>query len=234
MPVGHVPLISLLALEENLTFLTAEEADIMHLVFVSVPVGPGLGHLPAQLARAAPVVVDDVIQRNVAPSHLLLLRDDQSPVYIRVEESVVDLDLERAERLARNLLQQARLQLHLVCGGGQRRLLQLQPAARRQRQVVQRHPRLQLERLDGDRPVVNHGGGGGLPAAAPPAGGAAVDVECAGVEELDHVRLAGHEGDPWAGWGGLLVRVSQLGLVVSVLYLKELLHVKVNLFVKIV
>ena len=53
-----------------------------YLVLVPVPVGPGLGDLAAELAGAAAVVVDHVVEGDVAPGQLLLLRDDQGAVDI--------------------------------------------------------------------------------------------------------------------------------------------------------
>jgi hypothetical protein len=44
-----------------------------YLVLVPVPVGPGLGQLPAQLAGAGTVLVEDVVQ---APA-LFALSDDE-------------------------------------------------------------------------------------------------------------------------------------------------------------
>jgi len=80
--VCHVALVTFLALEEDLTLVATEQTDVMHLVLVPVPVGPGLGDLAAQLAGAAAVVVDHVVEGDVAPGQLLLLRDDQGAVDI--------------------------------------------------------------------------------------------------------------------------------------------------------
>ncbi len=44
-----------------------------YLVLVPVPVGPGLGQLPAQLAGAGTVLVEDVVQATA----LFALRDDE-------------------------------------------------------------------------------------------------------------------------------------------------------------
>ena len=44
---------------------------VTDLVLVSVPVSSGGRDLPAQLAGAGPVVVDEVVQRHVGEGHLL-------------------------------------------------------------------------------------------------------------------------------------------------------------------
>ena len=49
---------------------------------MSVPVGPGGRHLPAQLAGAGPVVVDEVVQRHVGEGHLLGVRYYQGSLYV--------------------------------------------------------------------------------------------------------------------------------------------------------
>ena len=100
VPVGHVPLVTLLALEVDLALVALEQAHIVHLVtwqcytrstitaaghlvLVPVPVGPAGGQLAAQLARAAPVLVDEVVQGHVgARRRLLPVSDDQGSVNI--------------------------------------------------------------------------------------------------------------------------------------------------------
>ena len=57
------------------------------LVLVSVPVGPGGRHLPAQLAGAGSIVVDEVVQRHVGESHLLGVRYDQGPLHVCISDS---------------------------------------------------------------------------------------------------------------------------------------------------
>ena len=44
--------------------------------------GPRLCNLSAEFASAGPVLVDHVVQRHVVPRQLLLLRDDQRPVFV--------------------------------------------------------------------------------------------------------------------------------------------------------
>ena len=68
---------------------------VTDLVLVSVPVSPGGRHLPAQLAGAGPVVVDEVVQRHVGQGHLLRVGYDQGPLYVGVQVVVLDLHLER-------------------------------------------------------------------------------------------------------------------------------------------
>lgn len=124
----------------------------------------------------------------------------------------MDLHLE-GPGLARDLLQQPRLQLHLHnqvrSGAGWCCLVLrrnwhlgvlLQQGARRQGQVLESHSWLQLEGLDGDGSVVDDGGGGGLGTGGGGAPGEALEEAgggegAGGVEELHHVRLAGDEGD---------------------------------------
>ena len=55
---------------------------VTDLVLVSVPVSPGGRHLPAQLAGAGPVVVDEVVQRHVGEGHLLGVRDDEGSLHV--------------------------------------------------------------------------------------------------------------------------------------------------------
>ena len=52
-----------------------------HLVLVAVPVGPAGGQLAAQLAGAAPVLVDEVVQGHVG-ARRLPVSDDQGAVNI--------------------------------------------------------------------------------------------------------------------------------------------------------
>ena len=101
VPVGHVALVTLLALEVDLALVALEQAHVVdlpniqcyhtrstvtaagHLVLVPVPVGPAGGQLAAQLARAAPVLVDEVVQGHVgARRRLLPVSDDQGSVNI--------------------------------------------------------------------------------------------------------------------------------------------------------
>ena len=100
MPVGHVTLVTLLALEVDLALVALEQAHVVHLptwqcytrstitaaghlVLVPVPVRPAGGQLAAQLARAAPVLVDEVVQGHVgARRRLLPVSDDQGSVNI--------------------------------------------------------------------------------------------------------------------------------------------------------
>ena len=44
--------------------------------------GPRLRDLSTEFASASPVLVDHVVERHVVPRQLLLLRDDQRPVYV--------------------------------------------------------------------------------------------------------------------------------------------------------
>ena len=52
-----------------------------YLVFVPVPVRPAGSHLATQLAGAASIVVDQIIQCHVAQS-VLLVCDNQGPLNI--------------------------------------------------------------------------------------------------------------------------------------------------------
>ena len=52
-----------------------------HLVLVAVPVGPAGGQLAAQLAGAAPVLVDEVVQGHVG-ARRLPVSDDQGAVNV--------------------------------------------------------------------------------------------------------------------------------------------------------
>ena len=100
MSVCNVPLVTFLAFEEYLTFLAAEQANIVHLcistsnnnipprylqfylVLVAIPMCPRLCDLATEFAGARPVVVDHVVEGHVVAGQLLLLRDDQRPVYV--------------------------------------------------------------------------------------------------------------------------------------------------------
>ena len=55
---------------------------VTDLVLVSVPVSPGGRHLPAQLAGAGPVVVDEVVQRHVGQGHLVRVRYDEGALNV--------------------------------------------------------------------------------------------------------------------------------------------------------
>ena len=55
---------------------------VTDLVLVSVPVSPGGRHLPAQLAGAGPVVVDEVVQRHVGERHLVRVRYDEGALNV--------------------------------------------------------------------------------------------------------------------------------------------------------
>ena len=44
--------------------------------------GPRLCDLSTEFAGASAVLVDHVVERHVVPRQLLLLRDDQRPVYV--------------------------------------------------------------------------------------------------------------------------------------------------------
>ena len=55
---------------------------VTDLVLVSVPVSPGGRDLPAQLAGAGPVVVDEVVQRHVGERHLVRVRYDEGALNV--------------------------------------------------------------------------------------------------------------------------------------------------------
>ena len=55
---------------------------VTDLVLVSVPVSPGGRDLPAQLAGAGPVVVDEVVQRHVGQRHLVRVRYDEGALNV--------------------------------------------------------------------------------------------------------------------------------------------------------
>ena len=53
-----------------------------YLVLVAIPMCARLCHLATEFAGARPVVVDHVVEGHVVAGQLLLLRDDQRPVYV--------------------------------------------------------------------------------------------------------------------------------------------------------
>ena len=57
-------------------------AAVFYLVLVSIPMCPRLCDLATEFAGARPVVVDHVVEGHVVAGQLLLLRDDQRPVYV--------------------------------------------------------------------------------------------------------------------------------------------------------
>ena len=73
-------------------------------------------HLPAELAGAGSILVDEVVQRHVGEGHLLGVGYYQGSLYIWVQVVVLDLNLERRGQgwlRGGQSLQQSRLQLDL-------------------------------------------------------------------------------------------------------------------------
>ena len=55
-----------------------------YFILVTVPVGPGGRHLPAEFAGAGPILVDEVVQRHVGQGHLLGVRDDEGSLHVYI------------------------------------------------------------------------------------------------------------------------------------------------------